>query len=110
MNKSYIKFIRDNIPESLFILTAPIVRNELIKNKIFSNYYKLLEKREGLSPDSIAQYQFQQLKQILEYSGNNVPFYNELFKKAGFDPHKFSDFDQIKKIPNITREFFYKNN
>jgi phenylacetate-CoA ligase len=109
MNKSYIKFIRDNIPESLFILTAPIVRNELIKNKIFSNYYNLLEKREGLSQDSITQYQFQQLKQILEYSGNNVPFYRELFKKAGFNPQKFSDFEQIKKIPYLTREIVFKN-
>jgi phenylacetate-CoA ligase len=109
LNKSYIKFLRDKIPESLFILTAPIVRNELIKNEVFRSYYNLLEKREGLNEDSIREYQFLQLKQILLYSYRNVPFYKELFKKAGFDPQKFSAYEQIEKIPVLTREIILKN-
>lgn len=33
----------------------------------------------------------------------------ELFKKAGFDPQKFSAYEQIEKIPVLTREIILKN-
>jgi phenylacetate-CoA ligase len=109
MDKSYLKFIRDNIPESLFILTAPIVRNELIKNKIFRDYYSLLVKREGSDAGKIREYQFNELKKILIYSYKYVPFYTDLFNRVSFKPAEFSDLEEMEKIPFLTRKIILEN-
>jgi phenylacetate-CoA ligase len=97
------------MPESLKYISAPLIRYRLIKNTEFVKYYRLLENRELLSPDRIIEYQFNQLKQILIHSFLNVPYYNELFNKISFNPHRFSDFKQMSEIPFLTRELINEN-
>jgi len=109
MNKHFLKIIRDNTPETLKLITAFFLRNRLIKNKEFLKYYNLLEERESLCPDSIKEYQFNQLKHILIHSYKNVPYYHQLFDRISFDPSKFSDFDQMRIIPFLTREIIQNN-
>jgi phenylacetate-CoA ligase len=109
MNKHFLKQVRDKMPEALKYLTAPLFRNRLIKNSEFFKYYKLLENREKLSPENIKEYQLNQLKQILIYSYQNVTYYQELFNSVSFDPFKFSDFEQMKIIPFLTREIIRDN-
>jgi phenylacetate-CoA ligase len=109
MNKHFLKTLRDKIPEPLKYIAGPIFRNKLIKNKEFSKYYTLLENRELIHPDKIIENQFSQLKQVLIHSYQNVPYYHELFNKVSFAPHKFSDLEQIKKIPFLTRQIIKDN-
>ena len=109
MNKHYLKDIRDKMPEQLKYISAPLFRLYLIKNREFLRYYNLLEQRETLSPDQIKTYQVDQLKRTLIYSYQNVPYYTELFNKISFDPFKFSDFDEIKIIPYLTRKIITEN-
>jgi len=109
MNKQYLKNLRDKMPESLKYISGPLIRQSLIKNKEFSKYYNLLEQREKLSSDQIRDYQFNQLKHILIHSYKTVPYYTELFDKISFDPSRFSDFDEIKVIPYLTRAIISDN-
>ncbi len=97
------------MPESLKYLTAPLIRNSLIKNREFKKYYKLLENREVLSTGQINEYQLYQLKQILIYSYRNVSYYHELFDDISFDPFKFSDFKEMEIIPFLTRDLVIAN-
>ncbi len=62
-----------------------------------------------MSPDEIKVYQFNQLKEILIHSYKTVAYYNELFNNISFDPYKFSDVQEMKKIPFLTRELIIKN-
>lgn len=109
MNKRLLKSIRDNIPESLKYITAPIFRNKLLKDQVFCKYTNLLENRELLSFEKISEYQFNQLKQILKYSFQNVPYYTDLFNKINFKPEDFKSFDDIKVIPFLTKEMVREN-
>ncbi len=109
MKKQFMKTVRDNMPESLKYLTAPLLRNKLIYNKEFCKYYQLLGDRETLDEKAITEYQFNQLKEILIYSYSYVPYYKDLFNKISFDPFKFTDFKQIETIPFLTRELVVKN-
>ena len=109
ISKNFLKHIRDNLPEPLKYLMAPLFRNKLIKNIEFNKYYRLLENRELLNSEQIREYQLNQLKQLLIYSYQNVPYYRELFNSITFDPYKFSDFEQIKQIPFLTREVIRNN-
>jgi len=97
------------MPESLKYIASPFIRNTLIRNNDFLYYYNLLEKRELLNEDQIKDYQLNQLKKILIYSDQNVPYYHELFKRIDFNPLKFSDFGQMEKIPFLTRELVTNN-
>jgi|WetSurMetagenome_2_1015567.scaffolds.fasta_scaffold01328_14 phenylacetate-CoA ligase len=109
MNKQYLKNIRDNMPEHLKYISAPLFRQSLIKNREFIRYSNLLVQRETLSTDQIKDYQFNQLKCTLIHSYKTVPYYTELFCKISFDPFRFSDFDEIKIIPYLTREIITDN-
>jgi phenylacetate-CoA ligase len=109
MNKQFLKNIRDNMPESLKYITSSLFRNKLVWNKEFCKYYDLLVGRESLDPESIKVYQLSQLKQILVHSYQNVPYYQELFDKIGFDPSKFSGFEEMEQIPFLTKEIIKEN-
>jgi len=92
------------MPESLKYIAAPILRDQLLNSVEFCEYYRLLVDREVLSPESIKEYQFSQLKQILIHSYQNVPYYRELFNNISFNPDKFADFEEMDRIPFLTRE------
>ncbi len=109
MKKQFLKRVRDDMPETLKYVTAPLFRFKLINNREFRIYSKLLEHREKLDHDAIKSYQFNALKDTLIYSFVNVPYYTELFKKVSFDPYKFTEIRQIEKIPLLTRELVTKN-
>src|ERR1035437_3533211 len=109
MNRQYLKNIRDNMPEQLKYISAPLFRQSLIKNKEFLRYNNLLEQREKLSTEQIKDYQFNQLKRTLIHSYQTVPYYTELFGKISFDPFRFSDYDEIKIIAYLTRKIITDN-
>jgi phenylacetate-CoA ligase len=109
MKKQFMKSLRDTIPESLIYMASPLFRNMLIQNEEFCKYYKMLEDRKALTEETIREYQFNKLKEILIYSYTYIPYYNELFKKISFDPNKFYDFRQIEQIPLLTRELVIQN-
>jgi phenylacetate-CoA ligase len=109
MQKNFLKKIRDNIPDSLKLMFSSIFRNKLVQNRLFINSYETLMKRESLTETKIKQIQLFKLKEILIYSFQNVPYYQELFKRIAFDPYKFSDFKQMSIIPLLTKEMIRNN-
>lgn len=109
MNKQFLKSIRDNMPEPLKYLTAPIFRNKLIKNSEYCRYRKILTIRDSLSEEVIKDFQFDELKNILIYSYRWVPYYTELFDKVGFRPQFMKSFEEIQVIPFLTKELVRVN-
>lgn len=69
--------------------------NEALKREVFTN-------REWLT------YQEQNLRQVLTYAFDNVPFYQEKYKKAGIDKHFLSTItlDRLIEIPFLSKEEF----
>lgn len=109
MNKHFLKKIRDNMPESLKYITASIFRNKLIKNKDYCAYTKLLANREFLDEEAIKEYQFNELKKILIYANDNVPYYSELFYQVGFYPQEMKSTYEMNVIPFLTKEIIREN-
>jgi phenylacetate-CoA ligase len=109
MNKNILKSIRDNLPDPIKILFSNIFRNKLVKNKTFLSTYNSLLKKDEKSESEIKEYQFNSLKKILCHAYENVPYYQKLFKDINFDPYKFSEFEEIKSIPYLTRDLIKEN-
>jgi len=109
MNKHFLKNIRDNIPEPLKHITAHIFRNKLLSNKNFKQYSSLLNTAQNLNTNDVNEYQLNQLKNILSYSYQNVPYYTNLFNKIGFDHKNVTSLNDISVIPFLSKEIIRNN-
>jgi phenylacetate-CoA ligase len=56
------------------------------------------------SLEEIEKYQFKELKELLRHCYETVPFYKELFQKHSFNPDLFKSFDDLKKLPTISKD------
>jgi len=109
LDKHFLKSIRDNTPELIKHFASPFFRNKIVANKYFHQYLMLLVDRENLDQEVIKEYQLKQLKEIVSYSYQCVPYYRELFNENGFDPLKMNSFDDLKMIPFLTRKIIREN-
>jgi phenylacetate-CoA ligase len=48
--------------------------------------------------------QLERLKWSIRHAFDNVPFYRKKFEEAGFHPDQFKDFDDMKRIPFLTKQ------
>jgi len=68
-----------------------------------------LEKSQYFPVDKINTIQFVNLKRLLTHCYKNVPFYRQRFDSVGFNPGKFSDPGDIKRIPYLTKTDIQSN-
>lgn len=77
------------------------------QNYLFNSYRKeavrLVRESDSWSKNRINEYQFNQLKTLINYAYNHVPFYNNSFSKAGFKPEKFKSGEDLQQIPVLTK-------
>lgn len=56
------------------------------------------------------EYQLEKLKKLIRHAYTNVPYYNELFNKYNIKPGDINDFQDMRKIPILTKEIARKEN
>ncbi len=78
-------------------------------SKVFWNTYNFLEKSQWWSKERLEEYQMQQLEKLLNHAYNNVPYYKKVFNERGLKPKDIQDFDDLKKIPYLTKEIIRNN-
>lgn len=54
--------------------------------------------------DQIAELQVQKLKKTLVHCYEDIEFYHHSFDEAGFDPYSFSNLDDLRKAPFVTKQ------
>ncbi len=59
--------------------------------------------------EQIDEFQNRKLRELVKHAYNNVPYYNELFKKIKLTPDDIKSKDDLYKIPILTKEDFRKN-
>lgn len=70
---------------------------------------KLLDESQFWGSSKMEEYQLTKLKQLIEYSYTNVPYYRALFKKHNIHPDDIKKLDDIKIIPVLTKELLREN-
>jgi phenylacetate-CoA ligase len=63
-----------------------------------------IESTQWLSEDAIEALQLEKLRRLLAYAGEQVPYYRELFARAGFDPRGVASRDDLAVIPPLTKD------
>jgi phenylacetate-CoA ligase len=92
------------------------MENAIFKNLIIPGYYRffknnmkieylnLLKKRDSLSSYELELIQFINLKRLLEYCYNFVPYYKKLFDSLGILPKDIETLSDYSKLPVLTKE------
>ncbi|NLD50573.1 MAG: phenylacetate--CoA ligase family protein [Clostridiaceae bacterium] len=95
--KNYVKIFKGHFPY------------EKLLDKSFLQMYNFLQKSQWYSKEEHQEYQMTQIKKLLNYSYDNVPYYNELFRKMSAFPQDIKDYKDFKKIPYLTRDIVRQN-
>ncbi|MBI2446381.1 MAG: phenylacetate--CoA ligase family protein [Parcubacteria group bacterium] len=69
----------------------------------------VLRQTDFFSENDWEEIQLIKLKKILIHAGENVSYWQKLFKEINFNPETFKDFSQLQKISPITRAEIKKN-
>lgn len=96
MHPKLVKYFISPLHESIF------------GRKTFS-YLKELEQLQWVSPEKLAQTRFEKLKALLMHSRENIPFYRERFKEAGFNPSRMQCVEDIRMLPLLSKAEIRKN-
>ena len=68
-----------------------------------------LEETERFESEKLHDLRLGALLQLLDHAARYVPFYQERFAEAGFDPQMVKDFDDLKKLPVLTKQDIQEN-
>ena len=77
--------------------------------KTFYDTYTFLQKSQWWSRAKLEEYQMQQLSKLLHHAYENVPYYRKLFDERGLKPKDVQDFDDLRKLPYLTKEIIQEN-
>lgn len=56
-----------------------------------------------LDPKTRQHFIFERMKQVLEYSVNNIPFYQKFYSDKGFQPTTLRHFESLQEIPVMSK-------
>jgi phenylacetate-CoA ligase len=66
--------------------------------------YKLLLESAHWSEEQLKEFQFRKFKMLFEHAHRNVPYYDQLFSSIKLKPEDIRSFDDLYKIPILTKE------
>jgi phenylacetate-CoA ligase len=78
-------------------------------SKVFWDTYNFLQESQWWSKEKLEEYQMKQLEKLLRHSYENVPYYRRVFDERGLKLKDIQDFDDLKKLPYLTKEIIQNN-
>lgn len=103
----------DNSPVFIQNLMVSAYGYQLNKKKytgVFSSKLEEFKRREIFTKQQFRDYQTTELRKLLKHAFNTVPYYNETYKKHGFNNSIFSKFEieDLIKLPFLEKETLRK--
>ena len=71
-------------------------------------YWKEYEASQFWPAAKLRDYQWQRLKSLLRYSYENCPYYKDIFRERDLTPESFNDFNDIQKLPLLTKDIIFE--
>ncbi|PKM48966.1 MAG: hypothetical protein CVV02_18135 [Firmicutes bacterium HGW-Firmicutes-7] len=77
--------------------------------KVFWDTYNFLQKSQWWSKEQLEEYQLKQLEKLLKHAYENVSYYRKVFDERKLKPKDIHSFDDLKKLPFLTKEIIRNN-
>ena len=109
---NFIKKIYNSSPDFLQNIGRKIYTNfkrPIWKEPEFLKWYNFLQESQWWSKEKLEEYQMNQLERLLKHVYENVPYYRRVFDERGLKPKDIQDFDDLKKLPYLTKEIIRDN-
>ncbi len=92
------------------ILRKTVFPHVLKRDKRASSlrHWQQLEKSQYWSRQRLLDYQWERLKTILTYAYKHTSYYKKIFDEYGLTPESFRTFEDITKLPILTKDVIYK--
>ena len=68
-----------------------------------SKYGKILEKTQWMTRGDVLKKQGESLRAIIKHAYETVPYYNRIFKENNLTPHDIKEYEDLVKIPVLTK-------
>ncbi len=69
-------------------------------------WLKRMMARHAEPPERLRRRQIARLRAVLSHAQRHYPFYQTRLKKAGIDPDRFADCDDLRRLPPLDRETY----
>lgn len=112
MNSAILKKIYDQSPPGIKKISGHFLKYvpaEALYGKIFRKWREFLEKSQWWKRQEIEEYQIRKIGEIIGYAYENVPYYKKIFDERGLLPSGIRSFDDLKKLPLLTKEIIRNN-
>jgi phenylacetate-CoA ligase len=70
----------------------------------FAEFQALMEQTQWWGPAEMQAWQEDRLRRVLTHAYEFVPYYREVFRHRGYDPHKFQGIADLQRLPVLGRE------
>lgn len=77
--------------------------------RVFRQTYDFLHKSQWWSKERLQEYQMTRLSRLLHHAYQNVPYYRRVFDERGLRPEGIRGFEDMKKLPFLTKTVIQNN-
>lgn len=70
----------------------------------FLEYRRLLEESQWWEPKHMREWQLLRLRRVLNHAYEHVPYYQETFRRHGFDPARVESLEDLLRLPVLERD------
>lgn len=88
-------------------IISPIA--EYSKKTSIQRYLRWLNKTQWMKPEELKELQNKKLRALIKHAYENVPYYNNLFKKLNLLPKDIKSKSDLTKLPYLTKDIISKN-
>lgn len=74
--------------------------------KSFWETYNFLQESQWWTREKLKEYQIEELKKLLQYTYENVPYYRQVFNERGLKPKNIQDFEDLNSLPYLNKNTF----
>lgn len=92
------------ITENIILPLSDIALGQSIKRHL-----DFLQKSQWWSEGDLKEYQNEKLRSLIKHAYENVPYYNDLFRKLRLKPNDIKDTNDLLKLPILTKEDIREN-
>ncbi|MCO5383595.1 MAG: hypothetical protein NHB15_17230 [Methanosarcina barkeri] len=85
-----------------------ILAHQFGERTFYPNYKKLIQ-NQWKSYDELKKEQELQLRQMINFSYNNVPYYHRLFRDLKLSPEDIKSIEDLEKLPILTKNIIKQN-
>lgn len=104
MSFDALKNLYEKMPNKIKYILSPVFVRVLTDNPLYKKTRHELDEFIKLDKQRQQELQFKKLKETLIYAYQHIPYYKDIFEKAGFEPSEMEYAQEIEKLPILTKD------